>query len=98
MFVISITRTSSHQPHPPTKRWPNDYTVSAIADGFQTMDAITTQSPTVTQCVAFERAFGCRYAKGTVCRHHAVYRKADPTIREAFERMRVMSRRRGVSS
>ncbi|KAI6035881.1 hypothetical protein EDC04DRAFT_3064581 [Pisolithus marmoratus] len=88
MFVTPITRTSSsHQPHPPMKRWPNDYTVSEIADGFRTMDTITTQTPTITQRVAFERVFSCRYVKSTVCRHRAVYRKADSAIREAFERM-----------
>lgn len=86
--VTPATRISlSHQLHEPIKRWPNDYTVSEIADGFRTMDAITTQTPTTTQRVAFERVFGCRYVKSTVCRHRAVYRKADPAVRATFRQM-----------
>ncbi|KAF8127265.1 hypothetical protein EV363DRAFT_1223528 [Boletus edulis] len=74
-------------PHPPLKRWPNDYTVSEIAAGFRAMDVLVAQSPTATQKVAFERVFGCRYVKSTVCRHRGVYRKADPSVRNLFEAM-----------
>lgn len=81
-------RTSFPQhPHPPLKRWPNDYTVSEIAAGFRAMDAIVAQSPTATQKAAFERVFGCRYVKSTVCRHRGVYRKADVSVRNLFEAM-----------
>ena len=73
--------------HPPTKRWPNDYIVSEIATGFRAMDAMSAQSSTVTQRMAFERVFNCRYVKSTVCRHRAVYRKADPALRTLFEGM-----------
>ncbi|KAL4067167.1 hypothetical protein V8B97DRAFT_1978346 [Scleroderma yunnanense] len=75
------------QSHPPTKRWPNDYTVSEIAVGFRAMDAMIVQSSTITQRMAFERVFSCRYVKSTVCRHRAVYRKADPAVRTFFEDM-----------
>lgn len=84
----TATRTSFPQhPHPPLKRWPNDYTVSEIAAGFRTMDAMVAQSPTATQKAAFERVFGCRYVKSTVCRHRGVYRKADASVRNLFEAM-----------
>lgn len=81
-------RTSFPQhPHPPLKRWPNDYTVSEIAAGFRAMDTIVAQSPTATQKAAFERVFACRYVKSTVCRHRGVYRKADASVRTLFEAM-----------
>jgi hypothetical protein len=84
----TATRTSFPQhPHPPLKRWPNDYTVSEIAAGFHAMDVMVAQSPTATQKAAFERVFACRYVKSTVCRHRGVYRKADPTVRNVFEAM-----------
>ena len=84
----TATRTSFPQhPHPPLKRWPNDYTVSEIAAGFRAMDAMVAQSPTATQKAAFERVFGCRYVKSTVCRHRGVYRKADGGVRTMFEAM-----------
>lgn len=84
----TATRTSFPQhPHPPLKRWPNDYTVSEIAAGFRAMDAMVAQSPTATQKAAFERVFGCRYVKSTVCRHRGVYRKADAGVRNMFEVM-----------
>ena len=84
----TATRTTFPQhPHPPLKRWPNDYTVSEIAAGFRAMDAMVAQSPTATQKAAFERVFACRYVKSTVCRHRGVYRKADPSVRNVFEAM-----------
>ncbi|OAX36032.1 hypothetical protein K503DRAFT_867853 [Rhizopogon vinicolor AM-OR11-026] len=88
----SATRAGSgasfpQHPHPPLKRWPNDYTVSEIAAGFRQMDALIAQTPNSTQRVAFERVFGCRYVKSTVCRHRGVYRKADGAIRSMFEGM-----------
>lgn len=76
-----------YHPHPPLKRWPNDYCVSEIAAGFRQMDNLITQQPSVTQKVAFERVFGCRYIKSTVCRHRAVWKRADPTIKDAFDAM-----------
>ena len=88
----SATRAGSgvsfpQHPHPPLKRWPNDYTVSEIAVGFRQMDALIAQTPNATQRVAFERVFGCRYVKSTVCRHRGVYRKADAAVRSMFEGM-----------
>ena len=84
----TATRTAFPQhPHPPLKRWPNDYTVSEIAAGFRAMDTMVAQSPTATQKAAFERVFGCRYVKSTVCRHRGVYRKADLSVRNVFEAM-----------
>jgi hypothetical protein len=86
----SATRAGApfpQHPHPPLKRWPNDYTVSEIAAGFRQMDTLIAQTPSATQRVAFERVFGCRYVKSTVCRHRGVYRKADATVRNAFEGM-----------
>ncbi|KIJ59414.1 hypothetical protein HYDPIDRAFT_118507 [Hydnomerulius pinastri MD-312] len=84
----TATRTSFPQhPHPPLKRWPNDYTVFEIAAGFRAMDTMVAQTPTATQRMAFERVFGCRYVKSTVCRHRGVYRKADAAVRALFEGM-----------
>ncbi|KAG1740234.1 uncharacterized protein EDB91DRAFT_1133850 [Suillus paluster] len=88
----SATRTGPgaafpQHPHPPLKRWPNDYTVSEIATGFRQMDALIAQTPNATQRTAFERIFGCRYVKSTVCRHRGVYRKADTAVRGMFEGM-----------
>ncbi|KAF8994561.1 hypothetical protein BDQ17DRAFT_1412499 [Cyathus striatus] len=79
-----------YHPHPPLKRWPNDYTVSELSAGFLAMDALIAQSPSgssMTQRTAFERVFGSRYVKSTVCRHRAVWRKAHPNLREQFEAM-----------
>ncbi|KAF8972071.1 hypothetical protein BDZ97DRAFT_1596546, partial [Flammula alnicola] len=39
------------------------------------------------QCTAFERVFGSRYAKSTVYRHRAVWRKATRILREQFAHM-----------
>ena len=89
-----------YHPHPPLKRWPNDYTVSEISNGFHAMDvlisrcsatAATTNSSStssnMTQRTAFERVFGSRYVKSTVCRHRTIWRKAHQTLREQFESM-----------
>ena len=54
------------------------------------MDALISQSPSgasMTQRTAFERVFGSRYVKSTVCRHRAVWRKAPAGVREQFEAM-----------
>jgi hypothetical protein len=83
-----LTRPHSpipYHPHPPLKQWPNDYTVSEIAAGFRLMDGLVAQTPTVVQRTAFERVFGCRYVKSTVCRHRGVWRRANAELREAFE-------------
>ncbi|KAG6877688.1 hypothetical protein C0992_009431, partial [Termitomyces sp. T32_za158] len=83
-----------YHPHPPLKRWPNDYTVSELTNGFRMMDALVRDggsrgSGTVgmTQRAAFERVFGSRYVKSTVCRHRGVWRKSAGPLREQFERM-----------
>ncbi|KAH7916641.1 hypothetical protein BJ138DRAFT_1138846 [Hygrophoropsis aurantiaca] len=75
------------QTHPPLKRWPNDYTVSEVAAGFREIDTIVSQTPTATQRQAFERVFGCRYVKSTVCRHRSVWRKAGADMRITYEAM-----------
>ena len=79
-----------YHPHPPLKRWPNDYTVSEISSGFHAMDVLishSSSSSNMTQRIAFERVFGSRYVKSTVCRHRAIWRKAHQTLREQFESM-----------
>jgi hypothetical protein len=79
-----------YHPHPPLKRWPNDYTVSEISSGFHAMDVLISHSSNasnMTQRIAFERVFGSRYVKSTVCRHRAIWRKAHQTLREQFESM-----------
>ncbi|KAI0301897.1 hypothetical protein B0F90DRAFT_1716204 [Multifurca ochricompacta] len=73
-----------HHPHPPLKRWPNDYSVQEVSVGFDQMDALASTQPSLTQRAAFERVFGCRYVKSTVCRHRAVWRRADEDVRDAF--------------
>ena len=77
-----------YHPHPPLKRWPNDYTVSEISNGFHDMDVLISRSSgnsNMTQRTAFERVFGSRYVKSTVCRHKTIWRKAHQSIREQFE-------------
>ena len=75
-----------HLPHPhlPIKRWPNDYSVAEISAGFHDMDRLVAQTPSMTQRVAFERIFGSRYVKSTVCRHRGVWKRASPATREQF--------------
>ena len=54
------------------------------------MDLLIASSPSgasMTQRMAFERVFGSRYVKSTVCRHRAVWRKAPRALREQFELM-----------
>jgi hypothetical protein len=51
------------------------------------MDALANAQPSLTQRVAFERVFGCRYVKSTVCRHRAVWRRADEDMRAAFVKL-----------
>ena len=76
----------SHLPHPhlPIKRWPNDYSVTEISAGFHDMDRLVAQTPSMTQRVAFERIFGSRYVKSTVCRHRGVWKRASPATRNQF--------------
>ncbi|KAH0589810.1 hypothetical protein H2248_000005 [Termitomyces sp. 'cryptogamus'] len=83
-----------YHPHPPLKRWPNDYTVSELTSGFHMMDALVRDgggrgagTGGMTQRAAFERVFGSRYVKSTVCRHRGVWRKAAGPLREQYERM-----------
>ena len=75
-----------HLPHPhlPIKRWPNDYSVAEISAGFHDMDRLVAQTPSMTQRVAFERIFGSRYVKSTVCRHRGVWKRASPATRDQF--------------
>lgn len=73
-----------HHPHPPLKRWPNDYSVQEVSVGFDQMDVLASAQPSLTQRAAFERVFGCRYVKSTVCRHRAVWRRADDDVRDGF--------------
>jgi hypothetical protein len=51
------------------------------------MDSMITQQPTTTQRAAFEKVFGCRYVKSTVCRHRGVWRRADDPTKTYFETM-----------
>uniref|UniRef100_A0A0W0FT07 Uncharacterized protein n=1 Tax=Moniliophthora roreri TaxID=221103 RepID=A0A0W0FT07_MONRR len=90
-----------YHPHPPLKRWPNDYTVAQLTQGFYALEAlcthahvfvltpegerVSTTSPNMSQKTAFERVFGSRYVKSTVCRHRGVWRRAPREIREEFE-------------
>ncbi|KAK2459400.1 hypothetical protein APHAL10511_008587 [Amanita phalloides] len=70
--------------HLPLKRWPNDYSVAEISAGFHDMDRLVAQTPNMTQRVAFERVFGSRYVKSTVCRHRGVWKRAPSTMRDQF--------------
>ncbi|KAI0688650.1 hypothetical protein BC835DRAFT_1222667, partial [Cytidiella melzeri] len=86
--LSSTTITTESTPlHPTAKRWPNDFHVSEISAGFDKMDDIISQTPSLTQKVAFERVFGCRYVKSTVCRHRGVWKRADKNLKESFKRM-----------
>lgn len=81
---------SPYPPHPPLKRWPNDYTVAEISAGFNSMDTLVAQSTngsTMTHKSAFERVFGSRYVKSTVCRHRGVWKKAHPNLKAQYEAM-----------
>ncbi|KAF8665671.1 hypothetical protein AX16_000124 [Volvariella volvacea WC 439] len=77
--------------HTPVKRWPNDYTVAEISAGFREMDVLSASTPSggsgMTQRTAFERVFGSRYVKSTVCRHRSVWKKASQDLKDQFERM-----------
>ncbi|TFK65836.1 hypothetical protein BDN72DRAFT_177899 [Pluteus cervinus] len=83
--------TIPYRAHPPLKRWPNDYTVAEVADGFRKMDLLVSPGssggPGITQRAAFEKVFGSRYVKSTVCRHRSVWRKASQTVKDQFEKM-----------
>ncbi|TFK53341.1 hypothetical protein OE88DRAFT_1242030 [Heliocybe sulcata] len=73
--------TGAFHGHPPAvKRWPNDYTVGEVTLGFAQMDGLMTQTPSITQRVAFERIFGTRYVKSTVCRHRGVWKRAGRAV------------------
>lgn len=88
--VIAPQIPIPYHPHPPLKRWPNDYTVYELTVGFSSMDQLIASSPAganMTQKVAFERIFGSRYVKSTVCRHRAIWKKADSALRRQFEQM-----------
>ncbi|XP_006457596.1 hypothetical protein AGABI2DRAFT_196224 [Agaricus bisporus var. bisporus H97] len=81
---------SPYPPHPPLKRWPNDYTVAEISAGFNAMDALVAQSAngsTMTHKAAFERVFGSRYVKSTVCRHRGVWKRAHVGVKTQYEAM-----------
>lgn len=41
----------------------------------------------MTHKAAFERVFGSRYVKSTVCRHRAVWKKAHPSLKAQYEAM-----------
>jgi len=54
------------------------------------MDKIVAQSTngsTVTHKTAFERVFGSRYVKSTVCRHRGLWKKAHPNIKAQYQAM-----------
>lgn len=54
------------------------------------MDALVAQSAngsTMTHKAAFERVFGSRYVKSTVCRHRGVWKKSHPTLKAQYEAM-----------
>jgi len=54
------------------------------------MDALVTQSTNgsmLTHRAAFERVFGSRYVKSTVCRHRGLWKKAQPNLKAQYEAM-----------
>lgn len=54
------------------------------------MDALVAQSAngsTMTHKAAFERVFGSRYVKSTVCRHRGVWKKAHVSLKARYEAM-----------
>ncbi|KAG7095197.1 hypothetical protein E1B28_005973 [Marasmius oreades] len=90
-----------YHPHPPLRRWPNDYTVAQLSQGFLALEALSSHShvtvitsdgervsvatPNMSQKAAFERVFRTRYVKSTVCRHRSVWKRAPREIRDEFE-------------
>ena len=92
----TINRNShSRAPEPPTtpgaapssgqaKKWPTDFFVHEITEGFHTMTSIMTQDPRERQKSAFERVFGCRYVKSTVGRAKLYWKRASHEIKEHF--------------
>ncbi|KAJ3570410.1 hypothetical protein NP233_g4426 [Leucocoprinus birnbaumii] len=52
-----------------------------------TLVAQSTNGSTMTHKAAFERVFGSRYVKSTVCRHRGVWKKAHPTLKAQYEAM-----------
>ncbi|KAI0337333.1 hypothetical protein BDW22DRAFT_1364218 [Trametopsis cervina] len=86
--TVNNTMTTSVPPlHNAAKRWPNDYAVCEISVGFDKMDDLIAQTPSLTQKTAFERIFRTRYVKSTVCRHRGIWRRADANLKETFKRM-----------
>lgn len=54
------------------------------------MDALVAQSAngsTMTHKAAFERVFGSRYVKSTVCRHRGVWKRAHVGVKTQYEAM-----------
>ncbi len=54
------------------------------------MDTLVAQSAngsTMTHKAAFERVFGSRYVKSTVCRHRGVWKKAHQSLKTQYEVM-----------
>ncbi|KAL5530823.1 hypothetical protein ACEPAF_7081 [Sanghuangporus sanghuang] len=67
------------------KRWPTDYTVHEIVEGFDTMAEIMKSDPSTRQRNAFERVFPpCRYVKSTVGRAKLYWKRASEEIRSHF--------------
>ncbi|KAL5508652.1 hypothetical protein ACEPAH_6271 [Sanghuangporus vaninii] len=67
------------------KRWPTDYTVHEIVEGFDTMAEIMKSDPSARQRNAFERVFPpCRYVKSTVGRAKLYWKRASEEIRSHF--------------
>ncbi|KAF8890396.1 hypothetical protein BD779DRAFT_1517409 [Infundibulicybe gibba] len=51
----------------------------------QTLIAQSPSGSNTTQRTAFERVFGSRYVKSTVCRHRGVWKRAPRDLRQQFE-------------
>ncbi|KLO13841.1 hypothetical protein SCHPADRAFT_997049 [Schizopora paradoxa] len=67
------------------RRWPTDFSVYEITNGFLMIANILASDPRERQKTAFERVFpGCRYVKSTVGRAKLYWKRASPEIRDHF--------------
>ncbi|KAH8115668.1 hypothetical protein DFH11DRAFT_1586328 [Phellopilus nigrolimitatus] len=70
---------------PPGRRWPTDFSVHEITEGFDAMGTILKADASARQRSAFEHVFApCRYVKSTVGRAKLYWKRASPEVKDHF--------------
>lgn len=67
-----------------SKRWPTDFLVHEITEGFKSMDQVQARDPRERQKTAFEKVFGCRYVKSTVGRAKLYWKRSSQEVKDHF--------------